>query len=392
MRTARNYRIETETMTDMTHPLPHPNPTGRPPSRTLARSTALAALLLGAAACGSEEPGRLPPPTTPADVTVTEAWSTSGSNLFPAQVRSRRTAEIATRIAGTVARVHVDAGSRVREGEALLTLDSADLQAALDAARTAREVAERAYRRLERLAADGAASAQELDQAEAALEAARAREAAARAQMAYAVVRAPFSGVVTARTVDEGDLATPGRPLLTLVAPTELEVVADLPAARYGSVETGDVLEVYTTGGGRAEARVTRVVPALGAASRTFRVEARLDAGAGEASSLLPGSFVRVRVGRPGTESGASPSLWIPADAVVRRGQLSGVFALEGDTLRLRWVRLGRRDGDAVELLGAPAPTLTVVRRPAAELTDGTPVGSVRRKPWDGHEMGEVRP
>ncbi|NJD20357.1 MAG: efflux RND transporter periplasmic adaptor subunit [Gemmatimonadetes bacterium] len=331
---------------------------------------------LGLAACASEEPGRLPRATEPVAVTVSAALRAPAFEGFPASVISERTAEIATRMAGTVGRVLVDVGSQVRRGQPLVELDANDVNARVAAARAQEQLARSSHRRVENLAKDGAASQQELDQATAALEAAGAMLAEAEAQEAYAVVRAPFDGVVTARTVDAGDLALPGQPMLVLVAPGALKVVADLPAQRSGALKAGDAVRVRLEGSAEpVAARVTRVVPALGGASRTFRVEAAMQ---GTPSGAVPGAYARLEV----TSAGEGPR-WVPEDAVVERGQLTGVFAVEADTLRLRWVRLGQvRDG-AVELLAGPAGAeLTVVRRPTADLFDGRPVGQRSEESW----------
>ena len=148
-------------------------------------------------------------------------------------------------------------------------------------------MAELSHRRIASLATDGAASQHELDQVTAALAAARAMLAEAEAQEAYAVVKAPFAGVVTHRTVDAGDLAGPGQPLLTLVAPGALKVVADLPAHRAGQIRVGDRVLVQIPGAADLEATVVRAVPALGQGSRTFRVEATL---ANVPADVMPGS------------------------------------------------------------------------------------------------------
>jgi hypothetical protein len=158
-----------------------------------------------------------------------------------------------------------------------------------------------------------------------------------------------------------------------VVAPGALKVVADLPAGRTGSLEPGRVVQVRIEGAMHS-VRITRVVPALGEGSRTFRVEAALqDAPRG----LVPGSYGRLEVER----TGEGPR-WVPADAVVDRGQLTGVYAVESDTLRLRWVRLGQRRDDAVELLSGPVGLNGVVRRPAAELFDGRPVSTATEEAW----------
>jgi RND family efflux transporter MFP subunit len=331
---------------------------------------------LGLAACASEEPGRLPRASEPVAVTVSQALRAPAVESFPASVTSERTAEIATRMSGTVGRVLVDVGSQVRRGQPLVELDANDVNARVTAALAQEQLARASHRRVENLARDGAASQQELDQARAALDAAAAMLAEAEAQEAYAVVHAPFDGIVTVRNVDAGDLALPGHPLLVLVAPGALKVVADLPAQRSGALKVGDAVRVRLEGSDEhVSARITRVVPALGGSSRTFRVEAVMQ---GAPSGAVPGAYARLEMVR----SGEGPR-WIPADAVVDRGQLTGVFAVEADTLRLRWVRLGQHRDGAVELLSGPAGAdLTVVRRPTADLFDGRAVGRRSEESW----------
>ena len=117
-------------------------------------------------------------------------------------------------------------------------------------------------------------------------------------------------------------------------------------------------------------------VLAAGGQGRTFRVEARPD-------SPLAGAYpgVYARLGVPAADE--SGSTWIPEDALVERGQLTGIFLIEDDSLRLRWVRLGLRQPGAVELLSGPGSDLRIVRRPAVDLVDGLPVGAVRLEAWE---------
>lgn len=326
-------------------------------------------------ACSSEDPGRIPVSHEPARVTVSGTARAPSVESFPAAVTAERTAQVATRMSGTVRDVLADVGTRVASGDLLVRLDAVDVEARVSAARSNMELAERSHRRIDNLAGDGAASQAELDEATARLEAARAQLREARAQEGYAEVRAPFAGEVTRRAVDPGDLAVPGRPLLTLVAPGALEVTAELPAHRAGSLETGRTVSVRVAGVDQPlTARVSRVVSTLGAGARTFRIEARL---LDPPATVRAGAYARLELPR----QGEGPR-WIPADAVVRRGQLRGVYAVERDTLRLRWVRLGQEVDGAVELLAAPEGSLTVVRRPAADLHDGRPVAEARREPF----------
>ena len=334
---------------------------------------------LAVAACGAgDEPGRLPEPEAPVRVSVSHAVAARASEAFPATLAAEQQADVATRMSGTVREVRVDVGDRVSAGSPVVVLDAPDVQARIDAAEAQAALAESTFRRVESLAADRAASQQELDEARARLEAARGALADARAQAAYAVVRAPFGGVVTERLAEPGDLAVPGRPLLRMVGEGGLTVEADLPAARAGALEPGDAVRVVVPGAGAWAARVTRVAPAVARGTRRFRVEASLEGAEGGAVGLLPGAYARLEL--PG---GGAPTWWIPEDAVVRRGQLTGVYLLEDDALRLRWLRLGERREGAVEILAGPAgEELTVVRRPAAELADGVPVEAATPEPW----------
>jgi RND family efflux transporter MFP subunit len=267
-------------------------------------------------------------------------------------------------------------------GQTLVELDGGDVRARVESARARAELARRSFRRIENLHEEGAASAQELDEARAMLDQAEAGLRDARSQLEYVEVRAPFGGVVTARMVDPGDLAAPGRPLLRVVGGGAREVEADLPAEWSGRLAAGDPVQVRV-GGDEAvlPARITRVSTALEPGSRRFRVEAVFEGGVPSGVDLTPGSYARLEVERPG---GSGTGRWIPADAVIRRGQLTGVFAVEDAVLRLRWLRVGRTRGEAVEVLAGPPGTLEVVRRPGPTLADGQVVTGTEREAWAG--------
>ena len=323
------------------------------------------------AGCHATEPPRERPVLDPVSVQVSQAVTAADAGLEAARVVPVQEAEVATRTAGVVARMAVQVGDRVPAGALLARLDAADVDARIAGARARAELAARTFTRIENLARDGAASQQELDEARAALAAAEAGLEEAGAQGAYVEIRAPFAGVVTSRMADAGDLATPGQPLLRL-ASEALKVVAELPASRVGAVEVGDTVTL-STDSGVVEGVVRRVVPALDGASRRFTVEVEPSSREG----LMSGAFVRL-----GLEGGGGATRWVPLDALVRNGQLTGVFAVEGDTLRLRWVRLGSTRGDAAELLAGPPGELTVVRAPSRQLRDGQPVERATPMPW----------
>jgi len=341
----------------------------------------LPALVVLAAGCDRGEPGQLERTGEPQDVTVSEVASSASSTQVPARVLARQSAELATRASGTITSVLVEVGASVRTGQPLVRLEDAGVESSVAAAEAAVTVARKTHARLENLVRDGAATAQELDQATAQLEMAEARLSEARAQRDYVSLRAPFDGTITARMVDPGDLAVPGLPVLSIAGSGGVKVEADAPAALAGRVATGDRVLVVDPEGHSWPAVVTRKVPVIDRSSNRFRLEARFAEGA---SALpLPGTYARLEL--PGTEGG---SLLVPSDALVRQGQLIGVFAVEEGTLRLRWIRTGRVRGDAVEVLAGLDPDAVVVRNPAADLQDGLGTASVRREEWSPAEAG----
>ena len=335
--------------------------------------------------CDRGEPGDVPPPEDPVEVSVSVPIRGPATSAHPATVASTDEAELATRTSGTVRRVRVDVGGRVSEGDTLLELDATDVAAAIEGAEASVTQARKRFERIRNLEADGAATRQELDDARAALERARAGLKGARSQRDYVVLRAPFGGTVSERYVDPGDLAVPGRPVLRLVRPESVKVVADLPARVGSGLSPGREATVADPETGRRHpARVIRLSPARQASSRRVRVELELTSGI--ASPPAPGSYVRLELA-----STDDSTVWIPADAVVRRGQLEGVYLAGEEELELRWLELGTERDGAVEVLGGLGSGDRVVRRPGPRLTDGAPVATAETEAWTGAPGGGSR-
>lgn len=334
-------------------------------------------LAVAFAACGGE-PGELPPSGQPVEVDVSRAVASYAVKAVPATVVAMEEAELATRISGTIRRMPVRIGASVAAGQALAALDTDEIEARIAGAEASAQLARQWHQRIASLAADGAATAQELDDADARLEMAEAALRDARSQLDYVVLRAPFAGVITGRMADPGDLAVPGVPILTMIGTGGLKVEADLPAELAGRLAVGTEAAVFWPASGeRFPATVERLVPAVERRSRRFRVEALFKAVPAGMPSIPPGTFVRLELGEP-----TAITRWIPADAVVSRGQLKGVYVVQDDQLRLRWVRLGQHLDGTVELLAGPPPEALLVREPTVELIDGQPVSRVREIDW----------
>lgn len=271
-------------------------------------------------------------------------------------VMARNRAEIATRMMARVVSLDAGVGTRVRRGQLLVRLGTEDVaahrakaEAAVLAAQAARDEAERHAARMDTLLAQDAVARVQRDQAHLQLAQAESQAAMASAALrevetaeSYASVRAPFDGEVVARYVDVGDLAAPGMPILVVEEAGPREGKLAVPAGLAAGLDPGTLVRVSTVGGRSVEAPVLSVAGGADPMSRTVEVRVTLPAEwptGVSVSALVP--------------AGTAEGITVPASAVVRRGQLTGVQVVTPDGVALRWVRLGRSvgDGERVEVL-----------------------------------------
>ena len=340
------------------------------------RTLALAlALLLPAGLTLAAELATVPVQTT----------ATPGRSGFDGVVEAVRQTTIAAQVPGAVLELAVKAGDRVQAGQLLLRIDarSADQGAAasdaqVQAARAALDVATREYTRQQKLREKQYISQGALDQAEAQFKATRAQVAAqvaqagaARTQTGLHTVRAPYAGVVSEVPVQLGDMAMPGRALVTLYDPSTLRVTASVPQSLLGAAQgaASEAVRVELPGLSAAQqwpaaARV-QVLPTVDAATHTVQVRADLAKGL---DGVAPGMFARLWLPIASQSAGAtSQRVSVSLRAIVRRAEMTGVYVQgEGGQPLLRQVRLGRVDGDRVEVLTGVAPGDAVVVDPQA--------------------------
>jgi RND family efflux transporter MFP subunit len=339
------------------------------PLRTLVLFVLAGGAVIGAAAAA-----------TPLASTQAEAANTLPSAAFDGVVEAVRQTVIATEVAGAVVRLDVKAGDRVRAGQVLLRIDARTANqnaAASDAqvltARAAQEVAAKEYARQQQLFAQHFISQAALDRASAEHQAAQAQVASqlaqagvARTQIGLHVVQAPYAGVVAQVPVALGDMALPGRALVEMYDPAALRVTAAVPQSVAASWAPATPLRVELPGlpAARRWPAPTRVekLPTLDAATHTVQLRADLPAGL---EGVAPGQFARLWLPLPTGRDDAS--LWVPVQAVVRRAELTGLYVLDtsGRPL-LRQVRLGRSDGERVEVLSGLAAGEHVATDPQA--------------------------
>ena len=200
----------------------------------------------------------------------------------------------------------------------------------------------------------------------ASVEQARSSVSAAAVNLDYGQLRAPFAGVVVKKMAYEGELASPGKPLVQIQDRQSLELSLNVPESQMDKIHLRQRLEVEIPSAGKSfPASVRQIVASTDPASRTFEARLQLE---DRPRKLLPGMFGRVKL-----PQASQKKLWIPISSLVQRGGLEGVF-MAGERAEFRLVKAGERQAERVEILSGLAPNEKLILKPPAQLQEGTPI------------------
>ncbi len=338
----------------------------------------LAALSLAGAALAAEG-GAL------ATVELRSAAGTGVETSVDGVVEAVRQTRLSTQVAGAIVALQVKAGDRVKAGQELLRIDASAAQqgvaasaSQVEAAQAQLKVAASELARQKQLHQKQYISQAALERSQAQWEAAQAQVNALQAQTRVAqtqsgffLLKAPYAGIVSEVAVTLGDMALPGRPLLTLHDPSALRVTAAVPQALLGSLSTRlDQVRYEINGMGGSATRLqpaaVELLPTLDAASHTAQIRLTLPPAAAD-KALMPGLFARVWLPVGGSAKAGPQRLFLPASAILRRAELTAAYVVDAQGKpRLRQIRLGRVAGDQVEVLTGLRPDDKVAADPQA--------------------------
>ena len=358
-------------------------------------------------------------------VALVRRATTGGDLALPGTIQALHEGAIYARVGGYVRRWTADIGSTVHTGQLLAEIDAPELEQNVQQARSqlaqtraALNLARADLERWRSLARDSAVTGQELDQKRAAYEAAAANTAAAEANVRrleqtrqYTRVTAPFTGVITARSVDIGSLITPsgatsapvasggvvgagsGGSMFRIAATDTVRTFISVPESYASSIRPGIEAQVVIQGlaNRRFTGIIARTAGALDAASRTLLTEIDIP---NRDFALLPGMYAQVRLQFPRV----SPPLTIPASSLVIRSSGPQVMIVERGrdpqtaTIHFRSVQIARDYGARVELAGGLIDGTTIVLNPNADLLDGAKVRVAAMVSADTAAPRPVRP
>ena len=314
--------------------------------------------------CGSEEK-KVAIDNTPAiNVKVSEVVKNNNSQFLSVsgKLQAANSADLSTRMMGYVKKVHVNVGDKVRKGQLLVSINNTDLEAkkgqvnaGIIQAKTAFKNAEKNYNRFKNLFESNSVTQKEMDDmtanyemAKAGLESANQMKNEINAQFTYSNITAPFRGVITSKNIEAGDMANPGMPLISLETPKVFEVIAMVPETEISQIKKGAEVNVLVKAIDKTiKGKVTEVSTSAKNTGGQYLAKIAL---VKTEAVILSGMFSTVQF--PVERNVKSELVLIPMDAIVKNGQLSGVYTVSSsNTAMLRWLRLGRIYGNSVEVL-----------------------------------------
>jgi RND family efflux transporter MFP subunit len=328
----------------------------------------LSALFL--TSCGGESKKEIAP-ETPITVRVSGTTENDNSPFVTAsgKIESQKSASLSTRMMGYITKVHVKMGQKVTEGQTLVSINNTDLQAKkaqVDAsilqATAGFNNAKKDYERFKALFSQQSASQKELDDmtsryemAKAGLEGAKQMRNEVMAQFSYSNITAPFSGEVTNTFVKEGDMANPGMPLVSLEGNGLMQVTAMVSEGDITSIKNGmPVTVLVKSSNQQIKGKVSEISGSATNTGGQFLVKINLDK---TEKNILSGMFVNVQfpIEKPKAKTensnAKSDMVLVPESALIKKGQLTGIYTVNNDVAILRWIRTGKSFGDQVEVL-----------------------------------------
>jgi len=334
------------------------------------------------------------------------------SQVVSGKLEAWQSANVVSKAPGKVAAVHVDAGSAVHAGQVMVTLDNTDLAARVEQARagvaaaesalanatsalaiaeSAYQVAEANFQRGKQLLEQGAIpqavfeAEYELKYKQAKGQASQAKEqvergipaqlAQARANLALAesaysdsLIKAPFSGQVTARNVNPGEMASTMTPVISLVNLDKVQVKASIAESLINQLKKGQKVqvEISAISGQPFTGIITSLAPAADPVSKGFPVKIQID---NPKHILKPGMFAGVRL-----TSSQQKALLLPLEAVIRSENKSIVWVVKDGQAQKREVSAGDSDGRQIAVLSGLVEGEEVVISGQESLREGVKV------------------
>jgi len=325
-------------------------------------------------------------------VNLAKAQTKAEGNQISASgiVEATESALISTRMMGTIDRIHVNIGDKVKKGQLLISLSAFEIeakqeqvQAQINVAEVALNNAQKDYDRYKILFGQNSATQKELEnvglqyaQAKGHLAEAREGLKEVRANLDYANLKASFDGIITQKMVEPGNIASPGAPLLAMEGNGGVRIKATVSEREIGSLAQGDPVQIYLSAIQRKiVGKINRISSSSAHSAGRFTIEIEIPKE--ENAGIRSGMYANVLIEGKSSENnkGISNKVLIPVTAIIQKHELQGIYTVsENGTALLRWIRTGKTYGDVVEVLSGLRADEEYIEQADGRLYNGAPI------------------
>ena len=343
--------------------------------------------VLNACSAGNEKKNE----TNEKPVVVTLSTVSTGTQsaiIASGEIEAVQTANISTRVMGRITNIFVKPGDKVDKGQLLASVWDEDIKAKraqadamIAEAEGAYASAQKDYDRFNNLYQQQSATAKELDNVTLQYNSAKARVAAAKqmrsevnANLSYSSLKAPFSGVVTQKLAEAGNIANPGMPILTIEQNGIFQVSAFISESDIKNILLGDVTNIQIKSTGKSfHGKIIQINPSSQFTGGQYIVKISIPVSAKK--DVYAGMFANISIPIKDTAYVKNEVELVPMAAILNRDELTGIYTLStNNTAMLRWIRLGKTYGDKVEVISGLSKDEKFISSSESKLYNGAAV------------------
>ncbi|MCB9202771.1 MAG: efflux RND transporter periplasmic adaptor subunit [Flavobacteriales bacterium] len=290
------------------------------------------------------------------------------------KIESSRTSNLSPKIMGRIIKMNIKEGEKVKAGQVIAIINSDDLQAQKSQANAGISEAQSAYdnalinfNRFKKLYEQQSATKFEYDNAKMQLDMAKSKVEQAQSNkrqintmIREASITAPFSGVITKKYTEEGGLASPGMPVVTIESTGDLVIRAMVPENEISNIKQGQEVSVLLNSLSKT---ITGKIALINSSSQftgsQYEVEIKLDVSPEVRSLLKSGMYADILVKRlfPSEKKSNTTNVRVLKKFIVEKGQLKGIYTVSDDNHAiLRWIQVGKDYGDSYEVISGLNP------------------------------------
>ena len=304
-----------------------------------------------------------------------------------ASIEAHEEAVVVAKVGGEVRQIYVEEGDTVKAGQMLARLDGDRLRLELAQTDANLRKLERDYKRTLDLSERGLLSKSSAENLKYDLDALRAGYDRAKLELGYTEIRAPITGVVSARNIKVGNTIGPNDPTFTVTDLDPLIAYVHVPEKEFRKIAPGQTAEVVVDalGGDRFVGNIERISPTVDPQTGTFKARVEV---ADQSRRLKPGMFARVNI----VYERRQAALQLPRTAIVDADGEQSVYVVTDGKAQQRMIRTGLSNAGWIEVLDGLEGGERVVTVGQAGLKTGTPVKIVDDKPQPAAALASEKP